>query len=214
MKPKKATDPERELHSLIIEGDDLALSKLYELHGDSVIRSLKLWYKSIKDEALIFQAVNEAFLGYYKNPKTYNPELNTLQRFLEIAADRDLKNILQKEKKLKNNENIVEGVELVPKSRNSIIKDENETDDQLILDQSMSEVNKELSKYFKTDSDVSMAKLILSSERSTKVFAKTLKIEHLSFEEQKVLVKKNKDRIKKVLERNQVEARVKALLNE
>ena len=81
MKPKKATDQERDLHSLIIEGDDLALSKLYELHGDSVIRSLKLWYKGIKDEALIFQAVNEAFLGYYKNPKTYNPELNSLQRF-------------------------------------------------------------------------------------------------------------------------------------
>src|SRR5580698_11502086 len=100
----KATENELELHNSIKEKDDLALSQLFELKGEEIILSLTRWYPRVaaKDKALITEAVNEAFWGYYKNPYSFDPKLYTLQRFLEIAADRDLKNILIREKKHSN----------------------------------------------------------------------------------------------------------------
>lgn len=81
---KNASPKEQRLYHAIVNGDDLALSKLYDLYGKEIIGSLKSWYRKSanKDDAPIFEAVNEAFFGYYKNPTTFNPKLNTLKRLV------------------------------------------------------------------------------------------------------------------------------------
>ncbi|MEN0045900.1 MAG: hypothetical protein AAF806_02460, partial [Bacteroidota bacterium] len=55
---------------------------------------------------------------------------------------------------------------------------------------------------FVSDSDFKIAWSIITKERKTKIYAEYLGITGLTKEEQKHIVKKNKDRIKKVLLRN------------
>jgi hypothetical protein len=210
----KANDKELELHSLIQISDDIALAKLYDLYGESIVKSLKRWFQKVAsiDEALIFEAVNEAFFGYYRNPGTFDPNQNSLHRFLEIAADRDLKNILQREKKHSNKQSLPEDVELEDKFWNNIRKDRQSTDEELIWNQSLELVDKELANYFTNEVDISLAKMVLSEKRETEAFSKVLQIQNLSIAEQRKEVKRNKDRVKKVLERNQVPLKLKSLL--
>src|SRR5689334_2057725 len=122
---KRKTDNGIELHQLILKGDDLALSKLFDLYGGSVARKLKNWYQSTAnaDAALIYEAVNEAFLGYFRNPYTFDSRISTLERFLEVAAERDLKNILVREKKHLALKKTPIDVELHEKLWNSIAKE-------------------------------------------------------------------------------------------
>jgi RNA polymerase sigma-70 factor (ECF subfamily) len=207
----KASDKERELHQLILTGDDLALSKLYVLYGKSVINKLKGLY-SKTDLTYIQEAVNDGLFGYFRNPKTFDPEKNTLLRFLEIAAERDLLNILQKEKKHLQTKKAPQNVELEEVFWNSIVREEKTTDGQLIHKESIEIVNKELAIHFDTERDLKLAKLVLSGERETDVFSTVLEIEKLTVEEQRKEVKKHKDRIKKVLERNDIESKLKNLL--
>jgi len=211
---KKATTEERRLHSAVLTGDDLALSKLYTLYGESIIERLIILYRTVakKDEDLIFEAVNEAFWGYYNNPTNFDPEQSTLKRFLEVAAERDLKNILAKEKKHFGKRELPEDVELQEKFWNSIVGTTETTDTNIIQEEVMKATDKELANHFKTSLDITLAKLVLQKERETDVFIKALGIEGLSLEEQRVEVKRHKDRIKKVLERNQVEQNLKKLI--
>ena len=210
----KATLIELDHHKAVLDKDDLALSKLYDLYGDKIIRTLKRWYRTVakRDEALIFEAVNEAFYGYFNNPSTFNPQQNTLQRFLEIAADRDLKNLLSKEKKHLLRKDLPEDVELEEKFWNSIAKSDNSADATIITDEMMQAVQQLLAIYFLTDTDILLAKMVLSKDRETELYIKVLQIEQLTIGEQRKEVKKTKDRIKKVLERNDIESRIKNLL--
>lgn len=207
-----ATIKEIQLHNSIKEKDDIALSKLYDMYGDYLVKTIKARYpKSYQDESFAFEAVNEALFGYFNSPDTFDPQLNTLKRFLEIAAERDILNLLQKEKKHSKKINLPDDVELHENFWNSIVKEENLPDSDLISSQSLKKVEQELEKHFNKE-DLLLAKMVLIGERSTEVFSKVLKIEGLTIEEQKNEVKKVKDRIKKVIERNQIETKLKNIL--
>jgi hypothetical protein len=210
----KASLVELSLHSLILEGDSLALSKLYDKYGDRVTALLSARYPKIatKDEALIFAAVNEAFFGYHRNPTTFDPEKNTLQRFLEVAAERDLINILSKEAKQGKKENLPDDVELEVNFWNSIKKDQHGPENEMIAKETFELVAKEIANHFTSVTDRAMAVMIISGERETSAYVDVLQIQELTPQEQKNKVKKVKDRIKKVLDRKDVEDKIKDLL--
>lgn len=202
------------LHQLIMAGDDLALAKLYDQYGESIIFSLRSWYPKVaqKDLAHILEAVNEAFWGYFKNPGTFEPHKGTLKRFLEVAAERDLINLLQKENRHNGKIALPEDVELEEKLWNSITEDTQPADEGLIRQEIMELIDNELNNYFPTASDTLVAKMILQGVRETVAFAEVLQIGELGPEEQRKEVKKIKDRIIKVIERNQIVSKLKNLL--
>ena len=207
-----ASDKEKEIHHLILNGDAIALSKLFDLYGDYLIKVTKRRYPKCakSDASLIVEAVNEGLLGYFRNPRTFNPELNTLKRFLEIASERDLKNLLEKNAKhTKGRIEVSEDVELEENFWNRVKKDNGSADDSLINEETIRLVTNELERHFDNQIDVEMAKLILSSERATATFAELLDITDLNDTDQQEEVKRNKDRIKKVLDRNNVEEAIK-----
>lgn len=210
----KASDIELEFDSEIKNGNDLALSKLFDLYGLAIVGSLKRRYSKATraDDALAMEATNDAFWGYYRNPATFNPLENTLKRFLEIAAERDLQNILQKNEKYSRKQNLPDNVELEEKFWNSIRKDKNSADSEIIHSELTEIVNKELANNFDNEVDILLAKMVLSKEREYNSFAEILNIDHLPTNVQTREVKKHKDRIKKVLQRNQVESKLKILL--
>ena len=131
---------------------------------------------------------------------------------MEIASERDLKNIINREKKYNNKENLPQDVELEEKFWNSIKRDRQLPDTKLVMVQSMHLVEKELSNYFTSQTDILLAKMVLSEERETDSYADVLQISSLPIEDRRKEVKKNKDRIKKVLDRNQVHSKLKRLL--
>lgn len=210
----KTIDKNVGLHELVLKGNNLALSKLYDSLGNTILTKLKSRYPKFakQDEGLFFEAVNDAFFGYFKNPFTFDSSKSSLQRFLEIAAERDLINILSREKKHLQTRKAPQDVELEEKFWNSVTKEGKTADGQLIAKQSMQQINTELNNYFENELDIVLAKLVISGERETQVFSIALGIESLDALKQRKEVKKHKDRIKKVLLRNDVEGKLKKIL--
>ncbi|MXV14341.1 hypothetical protein [Hufsiella ginkgonis] len=210
----KATQTEIEYHLLIQSQDSLALSKLYDKYGELIMGKLSRHYPKIamKDESVILDAVNQAFFGYYKNPTTFNPQLSSLHRFLEIAAERDLKNIIQKEAKHNNKQNLPEDVELENNFWNRIQKQEEDGESKLIFKETAHLLEVILAEHFDESADRDIAKMILAGERETKPYAQVLKLSDEPTDIQKAEVKRAKDRIKKVLERNNITAKIKEII--
>ncbi|WDO13958.1 hypothetical protein MH928_04475 [Flavobacterium sp. WW92] len=210
----KANNKEIELHNLIKNKDDLALAKLYDLYSESLVAIIKSKYQQASKRDYLFaeEAVTEALFGYYRNPDTFNPELNTLKGFLEMAAKRDMQNILDREKNHLAKEHSPEDVELDETYWNRITRNNNIPDSDLINSELLGKIELELEKHFDNQKDIQIAKMILSGERETRAFSEILKINTLTIEEQRTEVKKVKDRIKKVLERNKVELQLKKIL--
>jgi len=210
----KASKVELELHALVSSGDSLALTKLYDAYGERIIVLLGARYPKVanKDDAQIYDSVNQAFFGYHRNPGTFDPEKSTLKRFLEIAAERDLKNILEKEAKQGKKKNLPEDVELEEKFWNSVVQEQEEPENQLIAKETTTLIDLELTVHFESAEDRIIAAMIISGERQTSAYAAVLQITELTTAEQTGEVKRAKDRIKKVLERKDVENKIKKIL--
>jgi RNA polymerase sigma-70 factor, ECF subfamily len=197
----QATTEELELHNLIGAGDDLAFAKLCDFYLESTIKKVRQfnWQIYLSDRSLITEVVIDSFYGYLYNPGKFNPDKQTLERFLVTDSEGDLKNAWVKRKKRQQKfEGIKNEVEFEEQFG---IRNLN-TPSQIIIDEEADFVlNNELKKHFDSEKDIEIANLILSKERDTNVYAEVLKITHLRFEEQQKEVKRIKDRVKKVLVR-------------
>lgn len=202
------------LHQLVQSGDTLALAKLYDEYGENIINVLRIDFKELakQDDSYLFEAVNLAFMGYYSNPHTFDPTQKTLKNFLILAAKRDLQNIIEKNKKYSGKLKSLTDVEVEENIWNRIEKNTHLPDAEIIQSESINLVNQELGNYFKNDCDLEIAKMILRGERETEAYAAILQIETLEKDKKQEEVKRHKDRIKKILDRNQVELKLKKML--
>ena len=203
----QATSDEIELHKLIQSGDDLAFAKLCDKYLEPTIKKVRHfnWQMHLSDSSLITEVVIDSFYGYLYNPDKFNPEKQTLEKFLVIDAEGDLKNVWAKKKRHQQKfeviKNEVEVEEQFGNSEAEKIRNLN-TPSQIMIDKEADGIlNAEVKKHFDSERDIEMANLILARERDTSVYAGVLEITHLNFKEQQQEVKRNKDRIKKVLDR-------------
>lgn len=198
----KATDQERHIHTLILQQDDIAFARFCDEFYERVYQKVKSFNRGIAntDEALVMDVVTDSFLNYFKNPERYDPEKQTLEKFLIMDAEGDLKNAWEKlSRGAKKNQN---PVELDSENRNSDIEDENLNPYEKLVDkETQLELNEKLLGIFKEEKDILLAHLLLSGERRSSEYVKLLEIEHLEEEEQRRKVKRNKDRIDKVIKR-------------
>ena len=191
----KASPEEIELHNLLLAKDETAFAKLCDTYLEPTIRALRTLYSRIHrtDDSLIPQIVIDSFYAYAENPQKFNPQKRSLVQFFIMDASGDLKNAWAKRKR--------------SMSKFTAINDEHEAgslnpDHLLINKEATAILQAQLKRLFKNERDVKIADLILSKKRNTAAYAKILKINHLPFEEQQEEVKRHKDRIKKVLDRN------------
>lgn len=208
----KASEKERALHQRISEGDSLALSQLYNDEGEEVVRVLKIKFNKVaqRDVGMILDAVNQAFLSYVQKPEAFNPELKSLKQYLVMAAEGDLLNIMDREKKHdQNRKNISFDVELEEDFWNNIVRNEVNPENELVQHEVINKIERLLQEHFSNETDVEMAKMILRNDKKTDEFSKLLNIEHLSPEEQAAEVKRHKDRIKKVISRHDLLTKIK-----
>ncbi|HEY9777224.1 MAG TPA: hypothetical protein V6C81_25905 [Planktothrix sp.] len=185
-----------EIHTAMMAGDPTAQARLVTLVLKPLVRYLNAKFVEVKDQTLIYDAATDAILSYLKNPQQFNPAKRSLSGYLKMSAEGDLKNALDKEQRRLSKITPLDDVEESIFARNTDMEaTENDNSDVPSL------VGEELRKTISDPIDQSLVELIANGERKTNVYAEVLNIMHLPIEQQRRLVKQNKDRLTKKLRR-------------
>jgi hypothetical protein len=96
----RASSPELRLHYSLMEHGNSVFPRLFETFSAHLLSCLLRWYKHQlhADPTLAQEAVYQSIKQYAEHPRTFNPEHGSLEKFLEIAADRCMQIIFEREK--------------------------------------------------------------------------------------------------------------------
>lgn len=186
----RATPEELHIHNLLIEGDQTAPAVVAEYCLTRLINKLERAFPYI-DKSLVWDVASDALLEYVENPVVYEPHRRTLVGYLYMVARGDLLNELQKRARVRRHEKIEDPVELGHIGGNTI--ERGNAPDQELLDQ---ELEGRIEVLLRDPLEREVLLLMMEGERDHEVFAKAMKIEHLSVEEQRIIVKRMKDKLK------------------
>jgi RNA polymerase sigma-70 factor (ECF subfamily) len=200
----------QEQHLRLIDGDPLASSDIASAIYPTFIGIFSKKYAGIEQE-LIANAVVDAVIAYLKCPQDYPADKGIkLFSYLYTRIKSLTLNYYQKEKARKSRELLQNDIfsepqedlseEMVPQPEEANVElfDSNieYSDEKALLPPAH-----RLSEIFNDSTDQQMAHLVIVGVRATSQFSSILGIEARSLSEQKVIVKRHKDRIKKRLER-------------
>lgn len=195
----------KDLHKRMVVGDVTATVEIAELMLPILTSRLnKAVYPSVFDNHLIDTAVTDALLNYFANPNQFQPEIKSLTGYLLMSAKGDLLNYLHPRKLDEISVGIVEDVEhrdtySEETIEGSVIIDDVNVEEEAFL--RLSPINSQIQELFTDPKDQELASMIIDEIRETNEYANVLGINHLSFAEQQEIVKKHKDRIKKIITR-------------
>lgn len=188
-------------HQELVNGDHLAPSKIAEFFLPLLARALHRKFHNISDPHLVDIAVADALLSYLTDPQKFDPGRGKLFTYLWIASQGDLLNRLQQERKYtsrKVNENVVELQSYATVNR---IEAEEGPEGILLLSEETLRVNEEVNAIITDEGDRAIVALMLDGIRETTAYAEILGLKDKPVEEQALLVKRTKDRIKVALRR-------------
>lgn len=191
----KATPEELELHGRLLAGDGTASAVIVEKFLMPLIRSIQSSFPRV-DEPAIWDVAVDAVLEYTAKPQRYDPGKMALQAYLRMDATGNLKNILQRQKRLIPSGDIEDIVELQPVHWNR--ERTLPGGDQILINRELLE---RLDAVVPDPIERKILMLMMDHEHRTEVFAEAMGIQHLGSEEQRVEVKRAKDRIKARLRR-------------
>jgi hypothetical protein len=189
-----------QLHQLLASGDPTAAARLAEIHIPLLVRRLSERYPPVKYNHLVETAAHDAFLNYIKRPQQYDPSKLPLDRYLLMSASSDFLNSLKTIRR--ENERSHQFVELDALDAEQEIGDDrglSVEDEILVRTSSLWGV---LATQVTDPVDQEIVMLMLDNERSAAEYALVLGITHLPLDEQAREVKRNKDRLKKQLQRH------------
>ncbi|GAB6268402.1 MAG: hypothetical protein STSR0002_11430 [Smithella sp.] len=204
-----------EQHNNLLAGDPVASSIIADRIYPKIIKHLQFKYSKVNQD-LIVSAATDAMINYLKRPEQYNPQRASLESYLKMSADGDLKNILAGEKKRASKE-ILSDPMLINANYDKDVVELHEGSAELLTEKAFigqfassspetELVEKEqealLAQIFNNDIDQRLGSLVINGVRETTHYADVLGINSLPIPEQRLLVKRHKDRIKKFLERS------------
>ena len=187
----KATSYELELYQRLLQQDETASAELFDAYYEDLLKYFTKSFEKSIDIDTITDYVADSLFKLIDHPEKYNPEKGTLLKFLQGDIRGDILNFLNRKK--------LNLVEFDMNIRNSIYRQSSE--EQLIDDELISKIKTKLQTWFTDTADFQLAWNIVCEERSTENYVTILSITHLPIEEQRKMVKRHKDRIKKQLER-------------
>ena len=191
-----ANQQELDFHQRLKQKADTVFSEICTAHFARLIDKFRKKYRKM-DQAIVCDKVTDVLLSLKDNPDQYDPEKKGLFSYLCMAIEGDLKNELDRtNRQRKKDSRLVEELKVF---RNSDMSSS-------LYEKNLSEkwADETLNELFPRELDRKIAELILDRFRETERYAEILNITNLSVENQRVEVKKHKDRIKKVLERAKV----------
>ena len=192
----------QDLHTRIVAGDITAQVELAVLVLPILTKRLNIKFPTLFDPDLIDMAVTDALLNYFSRPDYYQPHKQSLMSYLLMSAKGDLLNYLKPKKVDENSTHLAENVELWDSysEKNiggSVVVDDTNVEEEALV--RLSPILSQIQELFPTLRDQQLVAMMMDGIRETEEYAKVLGIEHLSFSEQKEVVKNHKDRIKKVI---------------
>ena len=162
--------------------------------------------KSISPEFLE-EAVHLAIMSLCRKPASFDPSRSKADRplfaYLQMSAQRDLQNLLKKETRHWQTRVSLESVEQSPDGGKYLGR-EDDPSVPLALREESEQAERQVLTAIRaglSDGEQRCLELLIDGERKTSAFAQALGIEQLPKEDQKVEVKKVKDKLKKRLER-------------
>lgn len=188
------------LHEELLAGHSIASAQIAELLLPKIYKALTRKFSNVYDEHLIQTAANNAILSYLKSPNKFDANRGSLINFVWLLAKRDLLNLLSTKENTSNKGEFVELDEAQTVYSNEAGQDE--TIEQFLVDEEQDhQTYKELYALLPDQIDRTILELMMNGERKTDLFAAVLGISDETPEEQRICVKKHKDRIKKVIQR-------------
>ena len=96
----RVSSSELQLHYSVLEKGSGVFPRIFEIYNPQLLSCVFRWYKHFlhDDPTLAQEAVYRAVKHYSEHPRTFNPVHGSLQRFLEIATDRCMQSIFEREK--------------------------------------------------------------------------------------------------------------------
>jgi len=189
------------LHLRLCELDPVAPAELCRACLDPLVRWLETTFPWV-DPHLRETAADEAVMAYLKAPQRYRPEKCPLPAYLQMAARRDLLNLLKRERRHHRHRVGWSVVELDEEAGNILGREEEPS--RLLEDHEEAERWQALLRELRqtcSEGEQRVLDLMLAGERSTAAYALALGITGLPAAEQEREVKRVKDRLKKRLER-------------
>lgn len=195
-------DDSRALHARILAGDRALSAVLFERWHAGLLRELHQKFPTL-DLAEVSDAITDVIFSYVERPAQYQPERLPLDRYLRMAAQGDLLNLITKRERQP---------QLVPfdpvvhdrPARNSMQEAE-ERDAQraafLPADLPWEAFVLKLADLFPDPNDRAVIELMAEGEREATRYAQVLGCDHLALETQRRQVNKVKDRIRVRLKR-------------
>ncbi len=194
-------DREAELHRRLLAQDPTASNEAALYWFPRLFAALRRRNPDVRDPHLLEEAAETALLEYFKNPARYDPAKLSLSSYLLMAADRDLKNLLQREARHRARLIPLDPVAHAHQARN----DEQDTDEEEITlppGVTREQVLQALRSKVTDEQDWRVLELmVIENERRTEVYAQVLGIGHLPRDAQRREVKRAKDRLNKVMHR-------------
>jgi RNA polymerase sigma factor (sigma-70 family) len=189
-----------QVHQRLIEGDPTAPSDVILAYLEPLTRRLRQRFPDIQDETIIHDAVTDTLFQYVQSPGRFDPAKSSLPSYLTMSARGDLLNALARERRRAARQVPLAAVAEAALGWNTLGEDEmpeSAEEDRMPAPQLMQHVLQQVP----DPRDREVLKLMLVGERRTGRYAGLLKIEHRSEAEQRKIVKRHKDRLKKRLQR-------------
>ena len=188
------------IYRKLLEHNPVASAELYTyiIEEIKLPKLLKNKYYSL-DEDDIYEKVLDSIMALSEHPEKFDSKKRSLLGYIRMDAEGDVKNLLDKQKRVENKFGKV--VELHPNDGNSVQESGN-PESELLQQEAEQSITSLLNRLFPDATDYELARLILSSERDAESYISILNLEHLNTTAQQAEVKRNKDRIKKMIERS------------
>ncbi len=190
------------LHQRMLSGDVTVFAEIAEVALPLLTHRLSMKFPDLDDPHMVDTAVVTALLIYQKTPTQYNPNKLRLDQYLYMSARGDLLNFIKKQKKDMALVPLLEIVELEESdSEYGVeVQDDIDVEDEVI--KKLSPTWRNICSLLPDNKDQEIIQLMMDGIRETETYAEVLGITALSEHEQFLLVKRNKDRIKKKLLRH------------
>lgn len=191
-----------ELHNRLLSGDVIASAEIAEYFMPLMTEKISRGFQNIDDPHLIETAVVDALMDYLTKPKQYDSNRGNLLTYLTIKAKSDLLNYLDPKK---IDQSLIDRAEIVELEDDSSVYGVELVDDmdiETIVINKLSPIWDRLSTIIPDKTDQEIVKLIMNGVRETDVYAEIIGIQDLPDEDRFRIVKQNKDRLKKVIQRH------------
>lgn len=192
------------IHKRLLDRDPIAPAELVQGVLGRLDQRMRRAFPTLSGDEIVYDAIVDTVMSYVRNPAQFDPSMRGLLGYLAMSAEGDVKNSLARAERRRLREIPLIDVELGFADGNKDIEEDEQTGifyGGIVADPPEVDWITGLANEINDPADREALVLLASGERSTSKFAAVWGYEKKPKEEQGRLVKRDKDRLKKQLQR-------------